>query len=107
MSMRRIEPGGMHGMDGMGEGHGMGMGHEGPRRMRSREQEIGEEGFRQTGSLVYTGRTLRVWNIPSRLVDVPALPAQCAPLRSFVLDGGGMHHGGYSINGRRFDAARI
>ena len=101
---RAFDSGGMH---GMGQGHGMGMGHERPRRMRSREQEIDKDGFRQIGSLVYTRWSPRAWNIPSRLVDVPALPAPYAPLRSFVLDGEGMHHGSYSINGRRFNAARI
>ena len=64
--------------------------------------------------LVYEGRSERVWDIPSRLIDVPALPAPTAPVRSFVLSGGGMmgggmmgHGGTYSINGQGFDARRI
>lgn len=102
---RAFDPGGMH---GMGEVHGMGMGHKGRRRMGDLGQPIDEEGFRQIGSLLYTGRSTRAWNMPSRVVDVAALPVPSAPLRSFLLNGAGMHHGGsYSINGRRFDARRV
>jgi FtsP/CotA-like multicopper oxidase with cupredoxin domain len=93
-----------------------------------RDEDVNDDNAQPIASMVYGEKSERVWNIPSRLVDVPRLSAPSLPMRSFSLAGsdmmgggsgmigggmmgggmmGGGMMGGFSINGRRFDGKRI
>ncbi|MCL4395256.1 MAG: multicopper oxidase domain-containing protein [Chloroflexi bacterium] len=74
--------------------------------MRGMGQASGPEPI---ASITYQGRSERNWNVPARLVDVPALAPPTAPSRTFELAMGMMMGRGmdFTINGRTFAADRI
>lgn len=77
--------------------------------MSGEEEEACCSGSEPIASLEYGAPSKQIWNVPTRLIHVEALPSPGASPRSFVLGGGGMmeHGGSYSINGQRFRADRI
>ena len=62
------------------------------------DEEMTGDNAQPIASLVYGEKSERLWNIPLRLVDVPALPAPSRPMRSFILAGSDMMGGGGGMN---------
>ena len=59
-------------------------------------------------TVAYQGRSPQVWNIPSRLVEVPELPSTNVVRRFTLSQGMAMMSGmSFLINGQQFDANRV